>query len=157
MEPVCGEPFVASPVMADTLTKKQRSRLMSRIRSSGTKPEKILRRMMEELSGISISRNVRSLPGTPDLYLPGLSLAVFTDGCFWHRCPIHGRMPKSRTRFWRAKLSRNVERDRESRAALRGMGITVWSVWEHDLKPEALSRTRRNLRRRVKRLMDRLL
>lgn len=144
-------------VVADTLTKKQRSRLMGRIRSSGTKPEKLLRKMLEELSGLPVSNNVRSLPGTPDVYVPSLSLAVFMDGCFWHRCPAHGRIPKSRVKFWRAKLSRNVERDRESRAALRVMGITVWSVWEHDLKLDLVSRTRRNLRRRVRRLMDLLL
>jgi DNA mismatch endonuclease, patch repair protein len=143
--------------MADTMTKKQRSKLMGRIRSSGTKPEKLLRRIMEEISGVSVSRNVRKLPGTPDLYLPGLSLVVFMDGCFWHRCPVHGRLPKSRSRFWEAKLSQNVERDRASREALRHMGMTVWSVWEHDLKPDSMSRTRRRLRRRVRRLMDRLL
>jgi DNA mismatch endonuclease (patch repair protein) len=58
-------------------------------------------------------------------------LAVFVDGCFWHGCPAHGRVPRTNDAYWRPKLQRNVERDRANDAALRAAGWTVVRLWEH--------------------------
>lgn len=126
---------------------------MSRIKNAGTRPEKLLRRMVRELSGRAIRCNVRRLPGSPDIVVPSLRLAIFMDGCFWHACPAHGSTPKSRRVFWSEKLRRNVLRDRRSRRELRKAGWKVWSIWEHDLRKDSLSRTRRNLRKRLARMV----
>ncbi len=130
------------------MSKRARSRLMSKIRSEGTKPELRLRRLVRTASGRPLSYNVRSLPGSPDVVVPSLRIAIFAEGCLWHKCPVHFRMPKSNTLFWEDKIRKNVLRDRKNRAALRLAGWTVWRIWEHDLRPNGLGRTLRNLRKR---------
>ncbi len=67
-----------------------------------------------------------------DIAFPGARLAVFVDGCFWHRCPEHATEPKANRDFWRAKLDRNVARDREVDRALRNAGWRVVRIWEHE-------------------------
>jgi DNA mismatch endonuclease (patch repair protein) len=61
-------------------------------------------------------------------------VAVFVDGCFWHRCPLHCQMPANNREFWEQKLSRNVERDSLVDRELSKAGWCVWRVWEHSLK-----------------------
>jgi DNA mismatch endonuclease (patch repair protein) len=73
-----------------------------------------------------------NLPGRPDIVLSSAKLAIFVDGCFWHACPDHGSLPKNNRDWWRAKLLRNVERDREKDAALERLGWAVVHIWEHD-------------------------
>lgn len=136
----------------DTMTKRQRSRLMSRIRSSGTKPEKVCRRLFRALTKRRLRYNDASLPGSPDIVIPSIKVAFFADGCYWHVCPVHGRVPKSNVAFWTAKLRRNVARDKSARRALRKMGWTVWCIWEHDLKEPRLPGLRRRIRRRLSRI-----
>ncbi len=125
---------------------------MSKIRSEGSKPELLLRRLVRTASGLPLSYNVRGLPGSPDVVVRSLRIAIFMEGCLWHKCPRHFRMPKSNVEFWEEKIRKNVRRDRRNRAALRGLEWTVWRIWEHDLKPGSSSRTLRNLRRRFARL-----
>lgn len=67
-------------------------------------------------------------------------LAVFVDGCFWHRCPQHGSDPRRNVDFWRQKLDANVERDRRVDAALSSSGWTVVRVWEHESPQDAAGR-----------------
>jgi DNA mismatch endonuclease (patch repair protein) len=67
-----------------------------------------------------------------DIVFPSARLAVFVDGCFWHRCPIHGVSPSMNSVYWQAKLDRNVERDRRNDAALQAAGWAVMRVWEHE-------------------------
>lgn len=134
--------------MPDWLTPEQRSRNMSAIRSSGTKPEQRLGALIRE---VFPRRRVvvapRDLPGKPDYYLPGLSVAIFADGCFWHGCPEHGRSPGDNAEYWGPKLERNKERDRTANRELRSRGIRVIRVWEHDLRVRSLPAARRKLRR----------
>ena len=59
-------------------------------------------------------------------------VAVFVDGCFWHRCPLHGTVPKSNLPYWLPKLERNVERDPQVTIVLRSVGWTVVRAWEHE-------------------------
>lgn len=70
----------------------------------------------------------------PDFVFRREKVAVFVDGCFWHRCPLHCQMPENNREFWEQKLSRNVERDRLVDRELRKAGWRVWRVWEHSLK-----------------------
>jgi DNA mismatch endonuclease (patch repair protein) len=134
--------------MPDWLTREQRSRNMSAIRSSGTKPEQRLGVLIKEVfPRRRVVEQATDLPGRPDYYLPGLKLALFADGCFWHGCPKHGRSPKDNAEFWGPKLARNRERDRIARRELRLRGIRVVRVWEHDLHVRTLPAARRKLRR----------
>jgi DNA mismatch endonuclease (patch repair protein) len=66
-----------------------------------------------------------------DVAFPRQRLAVFLDGCFWHRCPEHGNSPRSNSDYWSTKLDRNVERDRRVLVALDAAGWSVLRIWEH--------------------------
>ncbi len=119
----------------DTMTKEQRSRTMSRIRSTGTSPE-----LRMEAAARRIRRrpatHVKSLPGRPDMAFPRSKAAVFVHGCFWHQhcgCP-KAREPKSNQAFWEAKFAANRERDRRAARELRAMGWSVLMVWECETK-----------------------
>ena len=120
--------------MGDWLTPEQRRRNMSAIRSTGTVPE---RRLLAMLKGIYPHRRIAlhdSPPGKPDCYLPALRLAVFADGCYWHGCPEHRRIPEDNREYWTTKLARNRQRDRRVDRELRTAGCSVLRIWEHDLK-----------------------
>ena len=76
----------------------------------------------------------------PDFVFSGKRLAVFVDGCFWHRCPEHGTSPRTNASYWEAKLGSNLARDKRVRSALVVEGWTVLAVWEHELPSEAATR-----------------
>lgn len=76
----------------------------------------------------------------PDVVFPAARVAVFVDGCFWHRCPEHGTSPRSNDDYWTPKLARNVERDQRIDEALSASGWTVIRVWEHEPPAEAATR-----------------
>ena len=121
--------------MADWLTREQRARNMAAIRSSGTSPERRLGIALKALfPRRRIVERTPELPGRPDFYLPGLRLAIFADGCFWHCCPEHGRVPGDNRDYWEKKLDRNAARDREAARALRRLGIRPVRLWEHELR-----------------------
>ncbi len=110
--------------MPDWLTAEQRSRNMAAIRPSGTSPEARLSAALKlTFSRRKIVERALELPGKPDFYFPGFRLAIFADGCFWHGCPEHGRMPDDNRSYWEPKLARNQARDREADGALRKAGI----------------------------------
>jgi len=115
-----------------TLKQKQRSYNMSRIPGKDTKPERIFRKA---LWSAGLKYRLRSkLPGKPDLVFPGKKVAVFVDGCFWHMCPEHYQPPKNNSEFWKKKITRNAERDKEVTDQLEKMGWAVIRVWGHELK-----------------------
>jgi len=138
--------------MADWLTREQRARNMAAIRSSGTTPE---RRLGVALKTLFPRRRIveRSpkLPGRPDFYLPGLKLAIFADGCFWHSCPEHGRVPGDNRDYWEPKLARNAARDREAGRALRRLGIRPVRLWGHELRVKTISAGIRRVSRAAQR------
>jgi DNA mismatch endonuclease (patch repair protein) len=76
----------------------------------------------------------------PDIVFPRAHLAVFVDGCFWHRCPEHGAIPKGNREYWEPKLAANVSRDTHTTAALVQAGWTVVRVWEHEAVSDAADR-----------------
>jgi DNA mismatch endonuclease (patch repair protein) len=68
----------------------------------------------------------------PDVLFPRHRVAIYVDGCFWHRCPLHATDPKANSAYWGPKLNANVARDRRADAALRNHGWTVLRFWEHE-------------------------
>lgn len=120
--------------MADVMTPEQRSRCMSRIRGRNTGPEVIIRKILWAL-GHRYRINHR-LPGKPDIVFTRQRLAVFIDGCFWHRCPMHYQAPVTRPEFWEAKIAGNVRRDREVNLMLAQDGWSVLRIWEHEVKDD---------------------
>lgn len=124
--------------MVDTLTPKQRSERMSRIRGRDTKPELKLRRALHA-TGLRYRLNAADLPGKPDLVFPRWSAVVFVHGCFWHQhggCRI-ANVPKSNTEFWLGKFAVNTRRDARNTRELRALGWRVMVVWECQLSTGA--------------------
>lgn len=76
----------------------------------------------------------------PDVVFPRERVAVFIDGCFWHRCPLHGTSPRSNAAYWGPKLDRNVARDQDTNDRLAALGWTVLRAWEHEAPAEVADR-----------------
>jgi DNA mismatch endonuclease (patch repair protein) len=119
--------------VADVFTKKKRSQVMAAIRSKGNQATELKLASILRAAGITGWRRHQPLPGHPDFIFRRARLAVFVDGCFWHGCRWHCRMPKSRTAFWNPKIARNKKRDRTVRLLLRQHGWRVLRLWEHSL------------------------
>jgi DNA mismatch endonuclease, patch repair protein len=98
---------------------------------TNTTVERVVRSELHRL-GLRFRINVRSLPGSPDIAFTRAKLAVFVDGCFWHRCPVHASSPKNNGQWWAAKLAENVARDRRKDEQLKALGWLPIHVWEHD-------------------------
>jgi len=132
--------------MADRITPKQRSAIMSRIRSKDTRPELRVRHALHAM-GFRFRLHVRSLPGCPDIVLPKHSMAVQVRGCFWHlhRC-MKRRLPKTNKGYWRPKLEGNRARDIVNDRKLRRLGWKVRTIWECELERVAAHELRARLR-----------
>ncbi len=145
--------------MTDILTIEQRSERMRRIRGRGNETTELALIRVIRLSGIKgwrrhlvirwdnhalnpklqsvqALRNFRAFVA-PDFVFVRDRVALFVDGCFWHSCPLHGTMPKSRTTFWSEKLSRNRARDSFVEHALLKTGWSVIRIWEHEIQDAA--------------------
>ncbi|MBW3001863.1 very short patch repair endonuclease [Candidatus Woesearchaeota archaeon] len=121
--------------MTDVLTKEQRSYCMSKIRGKHTKPELKLRRELTK-RGLRGYRIHYKLIGSPDMVYPKYRLAIFIDGCFWHKCPKCFIEPATRKQFWLQKIKGNVQRDIKVRKALRKKGWKVIRFYEHEIKKD---------------------
>lgn len=121
-------------------------RSMRSNRRTDTGPERDLRSALHA-AGLRFRKDYRvDLPDgrvCVDVAFPGRRLAVFVDGCFWHRCPDHATEPKINQEFWDRKLRRNVERDRQVDASLSAAGWTVLRFWEHESPAAAAKRVHR--------------
>ena len=128
----------------DTVT----SARLSRQRSSGTKPELALRRELHRrgLRYFVDRAPIRGQRRRADLVFPRLRVAVYVDGCFWHRCPEHATFPKNNAQWWAEKLAGNVARDRATDTALTDSGWRVVRVWEHENAIAAADRVQATLR-----------
>lgn len=106
---------------------------MSRIRAKNTKPEIEFRQFLwsKGIKGYRIHSKIR---GKPDLYFGPKKIAVFIDGCFWHKCPVCFKKPKSNKKYWNHKIKNNVIRDLETDIFLGKNGIKVLRFWEHEIK-----------------------
>jgi DNA mismatch endonuclease, patch repair protein len=119
--------------MTDNMTREQRSRTMSRIRKTDTKPELIVRRLTFS-RGLRYRKYAAHLPGKPDLVFATARVAVFVDGDFWHGWRFGKWEHKLSSEYWRTKIRRNRERDRKNRRRLRNDGWTVVRIWEHEVE-----------------------
>ena len=106
---------------------------MAAIRSKGNKATELKLASILRAHGLKGWRRHCPLPGKPDFIFPKQRLAVFVDGCFWHGCRWHCRMPRDNRRYWREKISRNAARDRATTRLLRQTGWRVLRFWEHAL------------------------
>lgn len=120
--------------MADVVDAATRSRMMSGIRGSNTKPEIRIRRMLHA-AGYRFRLHARDLPGKPDIVLRRFRAAIFVHGCFWHGHSCHlFRLPATRAEFWSIKIARNRQVDADAIARLRKGGWRVAVIWECALK-----------------------
>lgn len=121
------------PPTRDALTAAERSMHMSRVRRQGTASTELATSfILAEVMIVGWEQHPKDIVGKPDFFFRSLGIALFVDGCFWHRCPIcRRRLPQSRTDFWAKKLSDNAKRDRRVTRALRAKGISVLRIWEH--------------------------
>ncbi len=116
--------------MTDFMSAQQRSRAMSHVRGSESQLEKLVRSGLHR-RGFRFRKNVKGLPGRPDIVLPKYNAVVFVHGCFWHGhdgCPA-GKLPQANAEFWADKIAASAERDRRQTAELRRLGWRVAVVW----------------------------
>jgi len=121
--------------MTDVLTPKQRTYNMSRIQGKNTTPEIKLRKLLFA-TGIRGYRIHHNIPGKPDIVFVKKKIAIFIDGCFWHKCSVCFQEPETRKEFWMKKIQSNIDRDKKVNEQLKNEGWTVIRIWEHEIKKE---------------------
>jgi DNA mismatch endonuclease vsr len=126
----------------DVHSKEVRSYNMSQIRGTKTKPEDLVAKYLFS-QGFRYRRNVKSLPGSPDIVLKKYRTVIFVNGCFWHAHEGCKRfvLPDTNREFWQAKLLRNRERDSENYKLLTNLGWKIFIIWECDLKKDKMAAT----------------
>ncbi len=134
----------------DTISKEERSLVMSRIRSKDTKPELMIRSWLHK-RGFRFRLHSESIPGHPDVVMKKHKTIIEVRGCFWHHhegCD-EARVPKSNVRFWKEKLKRNMARDTKNEILWRDAGWNVVVVWACELKPKRREETLRRVERMI--------
>ncbi len=119
--------------MADTVSKKKRSEIMSKIKSKDTKIEIEFRKKLWR-QGFRYRKNPKGYFGKPDLVLKKYKTVIFIDSCFWHGCKKHCRLPSTRKNYWLPKIERNKQRDKEVNRHYKKEGWKLIRIWEHNLK-----------------------
>lgn len=120
--------------MTDVHSKAVRSKNMAAIKGRNTVPEMLVRGALHK-AGFRYRLHVTTLPGKPDLVFPRYKAVIFVQGCFWHQhqCAMF-HWPKTRTEWWRQKISANRKHDEAVQDKLRELGWRVMLVWECALK-----------------------
>jgi len=117
------------------------SKIMKSIKPRDTKPEVQIRSGLHAL-GYRYRKDllikIRDQKCRPDIVFTKQKLAIFIDGCFWHNCPEHGKIPKSNVHYWKPKLMRNMERDKKNNLTLLKGGWNVLRIWEHTPLEDAI-------------------
>ncbi len=124
----------------DIWDKEKRSAVMAKVRSRDTKPEWIVRRYLFS-RGYRYRKNVKKLPGTPDIVLRKYGIVIFIHGCFWHGHDVDSHIPYSNSEYWQKKIERNKQRDERNKSELKRMGWRVMTIWECQLKPAVRQQT----------------
>lgn len=102
--------------------------------AKGTKPELLLRKALWRAGLKGYRLNWTNVPGRPDICFSKKKIAIFVNGCFWHRCPhCNLSLPKTNKIFWETKFQRNVERDRLKKEKLEKLGWKVLVFWECEI------------------------
>ncbi|MDI6744756.1 MAG: very short patch repair endonuclease [Thermodesulfovibrionales bacterium] len=123
----------------DTFSKTERSRIMASVKSRNTKSTELRFISILKDKGIAGWRRNYPLTGKPDFVFPRLKIAVFIDGCFWHSCHSHCRMPSSNVNYWNNKIEKNKIRDGKITKVLKMKGWQVIRIWEHEIKTGRLN------------------
>ncbi len=118
--------------MADTVSKKKRSEIMSKVRSKDSKIEIEFRKNLWK-KGFRYSKNSPKYFGKPDLVLKKYKTVIFIDSCFWHGCKKHCRIPATKKDYWIPKIEKNKQRDKEVNRHYRKIGWTTVRIWEHEI------------------------
>jgi DNA mismatch endonuclease (patch repair protein) len=115
-------------------TSKQRSKLMSKIKSKNTKPEILLRKAIWN-EGIRYRLSNKEIIGNPDIAIKKYKLAIFIDGEFWHgyNWKVKKTKIKSNRDYWIKKIERNIERDKKYNKTLKEAGWNVMRFWEKEI------------------------
>lgn len=132
--------------MADVHDKKTRSYNMSQIKAKDTKPEIIVRKFLHR-HGYRYRLHDKKLPGKPDIVLKKYKTLIFVHGCFWHGhegCKYYV-IPKTRTEWWKNKISATQRKDMENYNSLKAQGWKVLTIWECELKSRQRMETLRKL------------
>lgn len=122
-------------IMPDRITKQQRSANMRAIKGKDTSLEIQVRKYLYH-HGFRYRKNVKELPGKPDIVLDKYHTVIFVNGCFWHHhynCKL-AVIPKSRTEYWTKKINKNVENDIKNTKLLEQMDYQVITIWECEIK-----------------------
>jgi DNA mismatch endonuclease (patch repair protein) len=125
--------------MAERISKEERSLIMRKVKSKNTGPELLVRKLLYQ-NGYRYRINYKQLPGKPDIVLKKYNTVIFVNGCFWHghsKCKKSKR-PRTNRSYWENKIDRNIERDKQNRRKLKGMGYKVVTIWECELKKPEL-------------------
>lgn len=117
----------------DNLTQEQRKKNMQAIKSRNTKIEKTVCKALWH-KGIRFRKNVKELPGKPDIAIKKYKIVIFLDSCFWHKCPLHFRRPKSNNSYWDNKIEKNVIHDLEINEYYIKNKWNIFRIWEHQIK-----------------------
>lgn len=133
------------------MTSEATRHVMQANKSKDTGPELLLRQGLRDAGLPGYRLHWKKAAGKPDVTYPGRKVAIFVNGCFWHRCP-HCDLPspKSNVEFWSAKFSRNRERDRRVWRELVDAGWWVLVIWECRLKKARLAETMAEVTREVR-------
>lgn len=121
----------------DIFSKSKRSDIMSKVSSKDTKPEILVRKYLFA-RGFRYRKNVKDLPGKPDVVLPKYKTIIFVHGCFWHGhedCEA-AKLPTSNIEYWTKKVTSNITRDSQNIQSLKEAGWNVVIIWECELKPK---------------------
>lgn len=122
-------------------TSEATTKSMKGNKRSNTKPELLVRKRLRD-AGLGGYRLQWKVPGKPDIAWPGKKVAIFVNGCFWHRCPhCNPSTPKSHVEYWFVKFEANQERDARNIRALEDAGWKVHVIWECQLKKKAIDQT----------------
>ena len=113
------------------------SKKMSAIKGSDTKPEQTLRAALRAKGLTGYRVNYKPIPGKPDICFVGRKVAIFVNGCFWHRCPqCNYPDPKHNQAYWLAKFNRTKERDKRILQELEELGWKTIVIWECEMKKD---------------------
>lgn len=120
--------------MSDIYSKSKRSDIMSKISGKETKPEILVRKYLFS-KGFRFRKNVKELPGKPDIVLPKYRVVIFIHGCFWHGhfCK-RGNLPSSNIQFWKDKISQNQSRDEDVIQKLRELNWRIIVIWQCEIQ-----------------------
>lgn len=115
------------------------SNVMKANRGRDTKPELLMRRALRDVGLGGYRLNWKNAPGRPDISYPGRKVAIFVNGCYWHRCPYcNPSTPNSNKRYWRWKFTRNKERDERKKKEIKRLGWKVFTFWECLIKRDPI-------------------